>query len=203
MGKSACDRAELSGILIGLVVLANIKVENPYVGALLFSLALLVIIECDLNLYTGKVGFAKVGVIGEIPMRNLFEMLFRNLVGVGMIFFLNIKSTGIEKIIQVAENKFVNNTAFELFIYGMMCGILMFVAVYCKNTVITILCIMTFILSGWEHCIADFPYLCVVFSLENLWKYICIVAGNTFGAMYAHGLLVNYEDGKLWRKKDE
>lgn len=29
-------------------------------------------------------------------------------------------------------------------------------AVYCKKMLITVFCIMVFILSGYEHCIADF-----------------------------------------------
>ena len=50
----------LSGILVGLGVVLQIQVHNPYIGAMLFSMALLVIIECDLKLYTGKIGFFRI-----------------------------------------------------------------------------------------------------------------------------------------------
>ena len=50
----------LSGVLVGLGVALQIQVQNTYIGAMLFSIALLVIIECDLKLYTGKIGFFKI-----------------------------------------------------------------------------------------------------------------------------------------------
>ena len=37
---------------------------------------------------------------------------------------------------------------------------------------------MVFILSGYEHCIADFPYLLLNFSMVNVLKYIMIIAGK-------------------------
>ena len=47
----------LSGILIGLGVLINIQTDPSVLGALLFSFGLLTIINMQLYLYTGKIGF--------------------------------------------------------------------------------------------------------------------------------------------------
>jgi len=47
----------LAGILIGLGVIINLQSENPIIGALLFSFGLLTIIQMQLYLYTGKIGF--------------------------------------------------------------------------------------------------------------------------------------------------
>lgn len=173
----------LSGMLIGIGVVVNIQVENRYIGAMLFSLALLTIIKCDLKLFTGKIGF-----IGKTKISDLIYMFIGNLVGIYLVIIFAIEKIGTDTFIQLAENKF-SNTPENLFCYGLLCGILMFIAVYCKQTVITIFCIMTFILSGWEHCIADFPYLCYVFSFETLVKYICIVFGNSVGAMFTYVLI--------------
>ena len=59
----------------------------------------------------------------------------------------------------------------------------MFIAVSCKDTIITIFCVMIFILSGYEHCVADFPYLIVNGSIENVLKFICIILGNSIGSI--------------------
>ena len=47
----------LAGILIGLGVIINLQSKMPAIGALLFSFGLLTIINMQLNLYTGKIGF--------------------------------------------------------------------------------------------------------------------------------------------------
>lgn len=47
----------LAGVLIGLGVIINLQSEIPALGALLFSFGLLTIINMQLNLYTGKIGF--------------------------------------------------------------------------------------------------------------------------------------------------
>lgn len=93
-----------------------------------------------------------------------------------------------EKLMEVSENKF--SAGFPaMFIFGRFCGVLMFVAVYCKNMVITVFCIMVFILSGFEHCIADFPYLAINFSVVNLGKFLCVVAGNSVGSILTYYLI--------------
>lgn len=66
----------LSGILVGLGVVLQIQISNPYIGAMLFSLALLTIIECDLKLYTGEIGFLKIK-----ESKNLIVILLGNSLG--------------------------------------------------------------------------------------------------------------------------
>lgn len=168
----------LSGILVGIGVVLQVQTANPYIGAMLFSIALLVIIECNLKLYTGKIGFFKVSEI-----KNLSTMLLGNLVGVLISISCALLKDGFyERILEISNAKF-SNGYIELFLYGAMCGVLMFIAVYCKKPLITVFCIMTFILSGYEHCIADFPYLFFNFNIDNLLKFVCIVLGNSIGAI--------------------
>lgn len=177
--KDTIKQSILSGFLVGIGVVINTQIENKYIGAMLFSLALLTIIECDLKLYTGKIGFIKY----IVHKCDLIQIFVFNLIGVLIpILIYSTKNDFLNKIINLSNIKF-SNTYLELFLYGLMCGVLMFIAVYCKKTVITIFCIMVFILSGYEHCIADFPFLCVNFNLENLLKFICVVLGNSFGSI--------------------
>lgn len=170
---------------MGLGVVINTQADNKYIGAMLFSLALLVIIEQGLKLYTGKIGFIK-----EVPVKELIIMLWGNLLGVLFpVLMMQQKEAFAETLYKIAQNKFAQGHL-ELLFYGFLCGVLMYVAVCCKNKLITVFCIMTFILSGYEHCIADFPYMCMVFSPVNLSKFICIVVGNTLGSIATNKLMV-------------
>lgn len=166
----------LSGFLVGLGVVINTKSSSPYIGAMLFSLALLVIIECSLKLYTGKIGYVK-----NTPIKDLVIMLVFNLIGVIIPIFVQYTLLH-EQLLVTSIAKFSKNYI-ELFLDGFMCGTLMFIAVHCKKHIITVFSIMVFILSGYEHCIADFPYLVVNFDVENLFKYMCIVIGNSIGSI--------------------
>lgn len=181
----------LSGFLVGIGVVVQLSVNNQYIGAMLFSIALLTIIKCNLKLYTGKIGY-----IGRLNKEedNLLCMFLGNILGVliATIVGLTINAELIDSIISRAEIKF-SKPYLQLFYSGAMCGSLMLIAVYCKETVITIFCIMTFILSGYEHCIAAFPYLFASFSFNWIMKFLCIVAGNSAGAIFTHWLIKKRE----------
>ena len=51
--------AFISGIMIGIGNVIYISVDNKYVGAMLFSLALLTIIQNKCQLYTGQIGYIR------------------------------------------------------------------------------------------------------------------------------------------------
>ena len=147
--KTIIRHSILSGFLVGLGVIINTIADNRYIGAMLFSLALLV-----------------------IPM----------------LMIATQRPEVMETMRGAADKKF-SNTFLALFFYGCLCGALMFLAVYCKKMLITVFCIMVFILSGYEHCIADFPYLLLNFSMVNVLKYIMIIAGNSIGSVVIHFLI--------------
>ncbi len=183
--ESLIKRSILSGILVGIGVIINTTSSNKYIGAMLFSLALLTIIKCSLKLYTGRIGFYKTE-----KAKHLFVMLVCNLAG-ALIPTLSValcRESVYETIAAASEIKFGNSFA-ALFLYGALCGVLMFIAVYSKDTIITIFCIMVFILSGYEHCIADFIYLILNFSIENCGKFTVIILGNSIGSMATHFLI--------------
>ncbi len=183
--KKVVRHSVVSGFLVGLGVIINTVSENRYVGAMLFSLALLVIIECGLQLYTGKIGFVR-----TVPAKNLAVMLVGNLAGsaVPVLMVATQRPEVMEMMRAAAEKKFAN-TFLSLFFYAFLCGSLMLIAVYCRQMLITVFCIMVFILSGYEHCIADFPYLLLDFSLINGLKYLVIIAGNSAGSIVLHSLI--------------
>ena len=72
--------AILAGLMIGIGDIALLSVDNRYMGALLFSVALLSIIHLKLPLYTGRIG--KVILHGNYI--ECLKILFFNVVGVGL-----------------------------------------------------------------------------------------------------------------------
>jgi formate/nitrite transporter FocA (FNT family) len=175
-----------AGVLIGLGVVTSLTLDNKYVSAALFSLGLQVIIQCGLKLYTGRIGFVK----GITDFLGLLPVLLANLIGCGAVvmaaFYTNEEIY--EKAVTIAKTR-ESYSMGKLFILGIMCGILMLVAVYAKNQIITIFCIMVFILCNYQHCIAAFPYLLVNPSLIHTVKFLCIIAGNSAGSILAYYLI--------------
>ena len=185
MNNMRFKSAVLSGVLIGIGNIINLTIENHYIGAALFSFALLTIINNNLPLYTGKIGF-----IEKYSLKDFAIILLGNLLGVAIIMaiVMSCKSNLHDMMVISAETKF-SNDILSTFLLSFMCGILMFIAVYSKNTVITVFCIMIFILSGYKHCIADFPYALINLNAINMVKFLCIILGNSLGAILTHKLI--------------
>lgn len=171
----------LAGALIGIGDIALMQIESRYIGALLFSLALLSIIQLRIPLYTGRIG-------GVIHKKNYIEciwILAWNVVGAcisTMLYSYMNPDMYLNNVIEMAGKKFSNDFVY-LFIAGILCNVLIHIAVTCKNTVITILCIMCFILCGFEHSIADAGYLIGISSFVDIVKWFAVLLGNTVGGI--------------------
>ena len=55
-----------AGIMIGIAGTVYLRVDNNIVGALLFSIGLLVICMYGMNLYTGKIGYILINKLNYI-----------------------------------------------------------------------------------------------------------------------------------------
>jgi formate/nitrite transporter FocA (FNT family) len=166
----------LAGFLIGIGNLAIISTDR-YVGAFLFSVALLSIIELQLPLYTGRIG----KVLTNKNPAELLLMLCLNALG-AMIptgLFILMDPANLEKLQTVCSAKY-SKSYLTLFAAGILCNVLIHIAVTAKRELITVLCIMCFILCTFEHSIADAGYLPVGGSIL---KWLVIVAGNTVGGI--------------------
>ena len=177
---SIIKKSILAGILIGLGVIINTQMQIPIVGPALFSFGLLVIINMQLQLYTGKIGF----IIGIKDFPYLSTVLIFNLIGIAATVGLYTLANGsfIPLISAAAATKF-SKSILTLFINAIFCGMLIHFAVKNKIHIFTIFAIMIFILIGAEHCIADFPYLLFNLSWLNLLKFIGIIIGNSIGSI--------------------
>ena len=149
--KEFIIKAIMSGLLIGLCADINNRIGG-LCGAFLFSIGLLTICMSELSLFTGKVGSSN-------DAKELFTT-----------FVLNIFGVIIMRILFTFNN---------MFVLGIGCGMLMQIGVtaYKKNLpILTIMCVMAFILAGYKHCIA------YVYNSLDIINFVLIVLGNIVGA---------------------
>lgn len=186
----------LAGIMIGVGGCVSLSCDNKYIGALLFSLGLFAIIQFGFGLFTGKVGY--------IPLRKpkyLLECFFTfvgNALGTLLDAFL-LRHTRIDLVIQNKADSILDtklgDTYLSMFIMAVFCGMLMFLAVdnarisrknggHSELVTGTLLCIVVFIICGFNHCIADMFYLFLTARFSEGLAYLgFVVAGNIVGGM--------------------
>ena len=176
--------AVVAGFLIGLGVIINTLAANLVLGAFLFSFGLLMVIDLQVPLFTGQIGFIK-----QKDKKDLLNILIFNIIGilfcVGLFIFKDSNFANI--ITEKAILKF-NKSFLQIFIDGFFCGTLIHFAVKNKKRLTTSMAVMIFILIGAEHCIADAPYLMVNFNLINLLKFLFIIIGNSLGAIFIENI---------------
>ena len=192
----------LAGMLIslgGAVFLACYPIGEygKFAGALLFSLALLCICMRGYALYTGKIGLI-LDSHKKADVSLLLLCLLGNLIGtvafgflIGFIFPDSLKATAAT----LCENKLAQGYGFGL-LRAVLCGILVYLSIdiYRKNKSISgiLLCIPAFILSGYEHSIANMFYFSAagIVSANAFGYLMMIVLGNSIGALIIPALLL-------------
>ena len=199
MLKKVCS-GMAAGICICLGGAVFLAVENRIVGAVLFSVALLCICLKGYALFTGKVGF-----LPEDHGREALSILLLALLGNTLATVLGgwLIRLGLPALGAAAEGLCAAKLSqlwWQTLIRGFFCGVLMYLAVstYRENkTPLTILfCIPAFILSGFEHSIADIFYFAAsgMVSLRAFAFLWLVILGNALG-----GMLLPVLNG-LWRK---
>ena len=172
-------KAVAAGMMIGIACMISLAVGGGYIGALLFSIGLVVIVLSGFNLYTGKVGYIK--TYRDVPFVLL--CLLGNIIGI----FLASRVSQFDTLSIISEK--LADPMPLVFLRALGCGYLMYAAVNTykeKNTVIgTIGCVAAFILCGFEHSIADLFYIMASskLTLEMLPFIVTVIIGNGFGAM--------------------
>ena len=156
-------------------------------GALLFSMGLLTILCLKLELFTGKAGLL---ATKEITPDKLLKIWIGNFTGtLGMALMLLFTPRGVElsnKAMEIVAVR-VANGFFVNLIYGIFCGMLMFMAVKTwqftnGNPFYAMMPVGIFIVCGFNHCVADMFYLhmgCLHFS--DYWVLIPTTIGNLIG----------------------
>lgn len=186
--------AILAGMLIGMGGTVFLSQSNPVVGSFLFAIGLYTIVAFQLHLFTGKIGYTPFQK--PIYIIELVITWFGNLLGTGLTALMvkNSRIGGplVEKVMGIAEIK-LNDSFFSIFLLAIFCGMLMFIAVDCYRNVQgstlkfigVFVPVMVFILSGFEHVVANMYY----FSLAGVWSGHCMMSiivmtlGNAVGGM--------------------
>ena len=151
-----------AGVFIGIGGTVFLSCENRYVGAVLFSVGLLAICCMGLFLFTGRVGYLAEERSGAYAL-SLLVTLAGNLAGTLLTgrLIACARPELAEKAAALWEKK-LSMAPLPALIAAFFCGVLMYtaVAVYKeKGTLLgVILCVPVFILSGFEHSVADLFY---------------------------------------------
>lgn len=178
-----------AGLLIGIGGTVFLSSPEKVVGAVFFSVALICICAMGYSLYTGKVGFIAYNH-KKSDFFNLLMCLIGNIIGTALaglcISFALPAVSEASKIICASK---LTVSAPAAFIKAVFCGILMYlaVAVYKQKSTFTgiLFCVPVFILSGFEHSVANMYYFAVagMFNFEVCTYIALIVAGNSVGGL--------------------
>lgn len=172
-----------AGCMIGVGGIVYLSVENKFLGSLLFSFGLLTIVTQGFWLYTGKIGFVK--KIDELL--NMVITILGNFTGT-LIMALLCKASHLNISSAELVGKKLDNNILHIFILSMFCGVMMYLAIdnynKVKNIVFIIAPVMIFILSGFEHSIANMFYFNLTgqYDLKSLGYILVMLLGNGVGA---------------------
>ena len=164
-------------------------------GAFLFGLGLFTILTFGFDLFTGKVGYA----VENKPKYLVYLLIVwvGNLIGTVtcgyIIAVTRIGGNLVEKASAIVETK-CNDNFVSLFVLAIFCGMLMFIAAdgykNIKNPtgqmLVIFLPVMVFILSGFEHSIADMFYVSAAqnWNIDTALRILVITAGNAVGGIF-------------------
>ncbi len=196
--KAAGDISEgiLAGILIslgGAVFLACVQPETPYsryIGAFLFSLALICICIRGYALYTGKIG-----LLFDRHKKDDVSLLLLCLLGnaAGTVVCGAVIGWMMPALRETANTlctaKLAQGYGFG-FLRAIFCGMLVYLSVdvyqnHGHSVIGIVFCIPAFILSGYEHSIADIFYFATagIVAGDAFLYLVMILLGNSVGGL--------------------
>lgn len=177
--KQLVNKSIAAALLIGLGNYALLKLGEP-IGPIIFALGLLGVCYMGLNLFTGKCGFL---FQDKIKITDLLIILMVNLIAgylIGLVFSIADPQLMTKAIAKVEKW----DISWAFFIKSILCGIIMYIAVYMykKGTPLGIIYgIPLFIFCGFQHCIANIITLGAARTFSTT-IFICII-GNFIGSL--------------------
>ncbi|MBN2300837.1 MAG: formate/nitrite transporter family protein [Acholeplasmataceae bacterium] len=202
INENTMIKAIMAGVYIGIAGIVYLSLDNHIIGALLFSFGLLVVVTRGYFLYTGKVGYALPYEKGYLII--LLKTLLGNIMGIAAVAFL-FRLTGITSIVTAGQDLFVakiGNQWYETLALAIFCGMMMYIAVDSfrkvsndrAKVIILMFAVMIFILSKFEHSIANMLYFFLgdVYTLKAILYLFLMIIGNAIGA-----IMLNLVETKL------
>lgn len=196
IGKESLLKSVMAGICIGIGGIVYLSVESKMVGAALFATGLFTVCTMGYHLYTGKACYLLDSPNKGSYLLWLVQVWAGNLVGTALVgYAMRLTRNGpalAEKAQALCQTK-LGDSLLSIFILAIFCNIMIYIGVesYRSNPhplgkyLGILLGIMVFILSGFEHCVANMFY----FSVANAWSltavgYLLVMTvGNLVGAV--------------------
>ena len=195
-------RKILDGVSAGLMIVIGCSVylacEDKVVGAVLFAVALLTICYKGLSLFTGKGGFIPEKYGKEEVSTLLLGLLGNAIATCALGYLIGLALPNLQATAKVAYEAKLTQEWWQTFIRAIFCGVLMYVAVSVyrenKSVVGILFAVPVFILSGFEHSIADMGYFGISgqVSFDAFIFILIVIVGNAVG-----GMLLPILQGKL------
>lgn len=178
-----------AGIMIAIGGSVFLSCENRYIGAILFSVALLCICLKGYSLFTGKVGYLPENHSKE-AVKILLCGLLGNIVSTILLgYAVSFANPALGEAAKVICEAKLSQEALQTFVRAFFCGVLMYMAVSTyreKGTLAGIFfCVPVFILSGFEHSIANMFYFGAsgTINMDSIIYLAVVIAGNSVGGM--------------------
>lgn len=184
----------VAGVLIAIGGTVFLSCESKYLGALLFSVGLFFIVEGKYKLYTGAIGY----LLDNKKEDNfqLFTVLIGNFLGTFLVANI-LKVTRLASALLIKSEELVstklNDSWYSILFLSFMCGILIYLGVdnfkkslnNFSKVLGIIFCVVVFIISGFEHCVANMFYFCVasVWSFKAILYILIMIIGNSLGGL--------------------
>ncbi len=189
--------AVLAGLFIGMAGTVYLCTPNPIAGAFLFAFGLMTIVCYGFKLYTGAIGYlVNMGRETGAYLGTLLTIWLGNFAGCWLVGTLIRHSRSYamlsDRVSGIVHAK-LNDSWSSLLILAVFCGILMYLAVetYRRKDdfppifrfAAVFLCVAVFILSGFEHCVANMYYFSVAgaWNGESLCAILLMTLGNSIG----------------------
>lgn len=196
----------LAGFMISIGGYINLTLGG-IAGALFFAIGLLTILHFHFDLFTGKAGAL---ALGQITWDEIIRIWLGNLVGCFIMGTLTLGTPkGMDlayKAVDIVQAK-VANHPIENIILGILCGVLMYIAVAgykgSNNIAFVFVPVATFILAGFNHCVADMYYLCIgAMKITDYSILIPTTIGNIIGCNLIPWCL-QYEEPRSTQSKTQ
>ncbi len=178
-----------AGLLVSIGGCVFFSFDSRDVGAILFSVALLSICYKGYALFTGRVGY-----LAEDHSRQAVSALLLGLLGNTLgTLAAGFCVQGLMKKLSDTANTLclakLDQSTPETLFRAVLCGVLMYLAVSIykeKQTIAgVVFCVPVFILSGFEHSIANLFYFAAsgIVSLRAFGYLWIVIAGNALGGL--------------------
>ena len=163
-------KSTAAGFILGVSATIYLSCTSKILGSFLFAIGLFVICTFNLNLFTGKIGY----VLENKKYLKYLKMWFGNLIGCMMsVIPIRISKPELSEVAYAMVQNKLSYNFLSVIILSFFCGVLMYIAVenYKQDSGMgkqlgLFLCVVTFILCGFEHSIANMCYF--IFAINSM-----------------------------------